>query len=180
MIRSGDIAYELLRPVDLFALWYSRAVANRVVPALMRCGPILLVAILAGWLEWPGWPSALAGSVCLLAAALLSAAIATLMTISIFWTLSGQGLSQLISMVAYLLSGMVVPLPLLPDWLQGVFRALPFGGLCDLPYRVFSGHIPAGAAGAVLWQQLLWTVLLAATGWVLTRRSLRHLVLQGG
>jgi len=180
MIRNGDVAYELLRPLDLFTLWYSRAIANRLVPALMRCGPILAVAILCGWLEWPGWPSALAGGACLLAAALMSAAVATLMTVSIFWTLSGQGLSQLLSMVAYVLSGMVVPLPLFPDWLQTVFSVLPFRGLCDLPYRVFSGHIPPSQAGAVLLQQLAWTAVLAAAGWAFTRRSLRRLVLQGG
>jgi ABC-2 type transport system permease protein len=180
MIRSGDVAYELLRPVDLFALWYSRAIANRIVPAMMRCVPILAIAALAGWLPWPGWPAALAGSACLLAAALLSAAIASLMTITVFWTLSGQGVSQLISMTAYLLSGMVIPLPLFPDWAQRGLAWLPFGGFCDLPYRVLVGHIPAAAAGLVICRQLAWLVLLLALGRWLVARAMRRVVLQGG
>jgi ABC-2 type transport system permease protein len=180
MIRSGDVAYELLRPVDLFSLWYSRAIASRIVPAMMRCLPILALAGLAGWLPWPGWPAALAGTACLLAAALLSAAVATLMTITVFWTLSGQGISQIISMITYLLSGMVIPLPLFPDWAQRGLSWLPFGGLCDLPYRVLVGHIPAAAAGVVLFRQLAWLVLLLALGRWLVARAMKRVVLQGG
>lgn len=180
MIRSGDVAYELLRPVDLFALWYSRAIANRIVPAMMRCLPILALATLAGWLPWPGASAVVAGAACLLAATLLSAAIATLMTLSVFWTLSGQGISQVISMFTYLLSGMVIPLPLFPDWAQRSLAWLPFGGLCDLPYRVLVGHIPAADAGVVLVRQLAWLVLLLALGRWLVARAMKRVVLQGG
>jgi cytidine deaminase len=44
MIRTGTVAYELVRPVDLYGLWYCRAVTARLVPTLMRCTPILIVA----------------------------------------------------------------------------------------------------------------------------------------
>ena len=32
MIRSGNVAYELLRPVGLYGLWYAREVASRIAP----------------------------------------------------------------------------------------------------------------------------------------------------
>src|SRR5262245_51723444 len=32
MVRSGAVAYELCRPVDLYALWYARALAMRTAP----------------------------------------------------------------------------------------------------------------------------------------------------
>ena len=31
-IRSGSIAYELVRPMDLYGKWFFQAMANRVVP----------------------------------------------------------------------------------------------------------------------------------------------------
>ena len=36
---------------------------------------------------------------------------------------------------------MIIPLPLFPDWAQPVVWALPFAGLVDLPFRVYTGHI---------------------------------------
>ena len=36
MVRTGTVAYELVRPVDLYAFWYSRALANRIAPTLLR------------------------------------------------------------------------------------------------------------------------------------------------
>ncbi|MGD0111413.1 MAG: ABC transporter permease, partial [Armatimonadota bacterium] len=36
MVRSGTVVYELLRPLDLYALWFSRSVASRAAPMLLR------------------------------------------------------------------------------------------------------------------------------------------------
>ena len=46
MVRSGNVAYELVRPVDLYSLWFFRAVAARTAPVLMRMVPLLAVATL--------------------------------------------------------------------------------------------------------------------------------------
>ena len=61
MIRSGTVAYEMVRPVDLYQLWYARALARRIAPMLLRAGPILLLAALAFGLG----PPASAGSAAL-------------------------------------------------------------------------------------------------------------------
>ena len=44
MIRSGAVAYELTRPVDLFSLWYARCIAGRLAPLALRSLPQLLIA----------------------------------------------------------------------------------------------------------------------------------------
>ena len=46
-IREGGVAYELLRPVDLYALWYVRTLASRVATTSLRSLPIVLVALCA-------------------------------------------------------------------------------------------------------------------------------------
>ena len=77
-------------------------------------------------------------------------------------------------------SGMIIPLPLFPDWAQPVVRALPFAGLVDLPFRVYTGHIPPHAVVAVLRHQLLWTIALVLFGRWLLSRGMRRVVVQGG
>jgi len=53
MVRTGDVAYERLRPLDTYAFWYSRAVARRTANPTLRALPMLLTAgvlfRLVGW-----------------------------------------------------------------------------------------------------------------------------------
>lgn len=45
-IMSGNIAYELARPVNLYDLWFVKNLALRYSRAVLRCIPILFVAVL--------------------------------------------------------------------------------------------------------------------------------------
>jgi ABC-2 type transport system permease protein len=110
----------------------------------------------------------------------LSAAITTLLGISLMWTISGVGIVRLITACVVILSGLIVPLPLFPDWAQPVLSFLPFRGVADVPFRVYVGHIaPAEALGAFA-HQIAWTVALVAVGRRVLSRGTRRLVVQGG
>ena len=181
MIRSGSVAYELLRPLHLYRLWLCRAVAQRTAPLLLRMVPIFAIAGLFFGLRAPASPAC--GGLWALstaAAALLSAGISTLVTISLLWTVAGQGVNRRVPALVFLLSGMIIPLPLFPDWLQPVLHALPFRGMGDTPFRIYMGHIPPEQAMVAIVHQLLWTAAFVALGhWVLSR-GVRRLVVQGG
>jgi ABC-2 type transport system permease protein len=189
MVQDGTLAYELVRPLDLYAFWYSRALAWRTAPMVLRLAPMLalaaLVLPLAGFQAWALRPpvslaAGLAWLVTLVGALAVSAAITTLMSVLLVSTISGEGLAVLLGAVVALLSGMVIPLPLFPDWAQPLLRALPFPALMDLPARVYTGHIPARQVGGVVLHQALWTAALVAGGAWLLRRATRRLVVQGG
>ena len=181
MIRTGTVAYELVRPLDLYALWFSRGLAARLAPTLLRAVPMLVIAWLFLGLQLPpslasgaAWVAATAGAL------LLSSALATLLTLSLLWTLSGEGVTRIVPPLVYMLSGMVIPLPLYPDWAQPLLDFLPFRGLVDTPFRLYLGHIPPEHVGAVLAHQLVWTAALVLLGRRLLARATRRLVVQGG
>ena len=44
MVRSGDVAYERLRPLDTYTYWYARAVARRTATPLLRAIPMVITA----------------------------------------------------------------------------------------------------------------------------------------
>ncbi len=189
MIRSGAVVYELCRPVDLYALWYARAVAQRTAPTILRAVPMTVFAALVlpaiGLSEWrlaaPASAVAALGFCGALVCALaLGSAITTLLHISLMWTIGGNGIVLLASTTVMLLSGMLVPLPLFPDRVRAVIEWLPFAGLVDLPFRIYAGHIPAGEIALVLARQLGWTIALVALGRMLLRRGVRVLTVQGG
>lgn len=64
---------------------------------------------------------------------------------------------MLIATFATMFGGLVIPLPLFPDWLKPVLYALPFAGVLDLPARVFTGDLPVAQGGLVIAHQLAWT-----------------------
>ncbi len=181
MIRSGTVAYELLRPLDLYTLWFVRSVSSRTAPLLLRAVPMFLAAgLFFGLQPPPSLASAVAWMAATLGALLLSSAMATLLTISLLWTISGEGISRLLPAAIFIFSGMIIPLPLFPDWAQPILNFLPFRGLADVPFRLYMGHIPPDQAIGVLLHQTAWTVAFLALGrWALAR-GMRRLVVQGG
>ena len=66
------------------------------------------------------------------------------------------------------------------DRVQPLLRVLPFRGLADVPYRLYSGDIPADQAFAPIALSVVWTVALVLTGRFLLARGTRVLVVQGG
>ena len=181
MIRSGGVAYELTRPLDLYNLWFARAVSGRTAPLLMRAAPIFAVAGLFLGLRTPASGSAAAlFIISIFAGLLLAASLVALMTISLLWTISGDGIHRLSAPLIFFFSGIVIPLPLLPDWLQQWIAILPFRGLIDTPFRIYLGVLTGTNAVSALLHQCAWVVALVFLGRAILGRGLRRLVVQGG
>jgi ABC-2 type transport system permease protein len=181
MVRTGTVAYELLRPLDLYNLWYARAIALRTAPTLLRAVPMFLFAgLFFGLAPPPSLASGAAWIATTIGALLLGCAFWTLITITMLWTVSGEGIVRLAPAFVYVLSGQLLPIPLFPHWAQVALGFLPFRGLIDVPFRMYMGHIPPGQLGVQLGQQLAWTVALILLGRRLLARGLRRLEVQGG
>lgn len=180
-IRSGSVAYEMVRPLDLYNLWLTRSLAQRVAPTILRAAPLVALALLfLGMEPPPSWPSAGGFAVAMTGAVALSAAFGAILTISLLWTVAAEGIVRIAPTVVFLLSGMLIPLQFFPAWAQPVLTFLPFRDMVDVPYRVYMGQIPASMIGAVALHQAVWAVILVVLGrWCLSR-GVRRLVVQGG
>jgi len=181
MIRSGNVAYELTRPLDLYNYWFCRVLALRTAPTLLRATPMFIIAGLFFGMQPPSslW-AGFAFLAAMLCALVLGCAITNLLSVSLLWTVSGEGTVILMTAAATFFSGLVIPLPLFPAWAQGTLRLLPFSGLADLPYRLYTGNLPVSATGWVLLLQLIWTGIFVVLGRWLLSHGVRRLVVQGG
>lgn len=181
LVRSGGVAYELLRPVDLYTYWYARAVALRTAPTLLRAVPMVILAIgLFGMKPPSDAGSAIGFAIVMIGTLAMSCAITVLVGITLMWTISGEGIVRLLPSVVMLLSGMLVPIPLFPDWAQPILEFLPFKALVDAPYRVYLGNIPIDDLGGVVLHQWVWIAILILGGRTLLKRGLKRMVVQGG
>jgi ABC-type uncharacterized transport system permease subunit len=97
-----------------------------------------------------------------------------------FWTLEVTGIYLSFTLVSRLLSGSLVPLWFMPEWLRIVAGLLPFQATTFTPVAIYLGTIN----GAALWRSLgisaAWVVILAVVLRLSWNRVLNRVVVQGG
>ena len=103
---------------------------------LLRMLPMFVVAMVVVPADRPGVGArrrrASAGVrvavACFAGARAVSAALTTLMNITLLWTISGDGVPMLIATCATMFGGLIIPLPLFPGLGAAGADALPFAG----------------------------------------------------
>lgn len=164
-IRTGAIAYELLRPLPLYKLLYTKAIAFRTAPTILRAIPLFAITLTFFGMEPPPtWGAAGAWVIATFSALLLSAALTTFGSVIMFWTIAGEGIGRLMPMCVIIFSGMLLPLPLCPEWAQPVLEWLPFRGLIDTPFRLYLGHIPPSELLSHITHQVIWIAIIIIWG----------------
>lgn len=184
LITGGNIAYELCRPCALYEFWYAKLVAQRLAAALLRCLPILIISF---WLPHPynlSLPASFAALglfiITLALGLLVLVAVSMFTYISVFITMSPAGSIMIFGIIGEFFSGAIVPVPLMPAWLQTVAYLLPFRLASDLPFRVYSGNIPVNEAITGIVVQLVWLLVLVLAGKIALGKALKQVVVQGG
>ena len=183
-IRSGSIAYDLCRPLNLYGFYYVRIMAQKITGSLMRAVPMLLFSCLLP----EGWGICLSASVpglllSLLALLLGLLCVSALENITMAFTmrtLDPRGVQAMLNMLMMTLSGNILPLTLFPDSWQKVITLLPYAQLLDAPIRLYTGDTPVSEAAGILLIQGAWTAILTALGVWLWNRHQQRIVLQGG
>lgn len=183
-IINGDIAYELCRPINLYYMWFTRNLANRIARTLLRCFPIIMIAFFMPRPFKMNAPYNLTALIWFLISTLLGTlvvvAFGMLIYIATFYTLSPIGVKIVAIAILDFFSGSVVPLPFLPDQLRKIVELLPFAAMPNTPLLIYSGYISQNEIFFKTFLQLFWLAILTLLGHLLLRKALRQVVVQGG
>lgn len=184
LIESGDVAYELARPADIYALWFVKNLAARVSRAVLRCFPIFAVAAFLPdpyGMSFPAdLPSALLFIPTMLLSALTVVAFCMIVYALSFRTISSMGIRAVAASLSELLSGAVVPIPFFPEPVRRVVELTPFASMQNLPLRIYTGNIAGADAQRAVIIQLFWLAALVIIGRLLLSRAIRRAAIQGG
>lgn len=184
MIRNGNIAYELCRPVKFYVKWYVTIYASKVSDVLLRFAPVLLVAYFLPEPYNLSMPESLISlilfAISLLLSSFLVVAISMIFHIITFFTLNEKGVLTIFMSISEILAGGTIPLAFFPDWLAKIAYVLPFRYVCDLPFRIYSGNIGVSSAIPDIIGSLFWTIVCITIGYLLTKKALKKAVIQGG
>ena len=176
-VRSGDIAVDLARPVDLQLSWLFADLGRAAYSLLPRGIPPLLVGALTFGLAVPGGPGPwLLGLVSLTLGVAVSFCCRFALNLSAFWLLDVRGPLTLYVVLSNVLSGLIVPVAWFPGWLGVVADCTPFPSMLMAPVDVVMGRSGIGTVGV----QALWLVGTLGLGRVVLARATRKLVVQGG
>lgn len=183
MIKSGQVAYEFLRPINLYWYWYARMMAQRIASATLRLIPLI---IFAAFLPEPykiNPPANLEQFfmfvITLTAAVFLGVAISNIITISVLFTI-GDGVDRILPAIVMFFSGLIIPIPLFPNWSQWLFKILPFSALTDGPYRFYLGLYNIDDFLFSMVHVSVWTVITVSLGMMILNKASKRLVVQGG
>jgi ABC-2 type transport system permease protein len=180
-VRSGNVATDLQRPLDLQRLLLAQDVGRAAYQLLFRAVPPFLLGALLFEVVVPGsllqW---LAFALSLVLALVVSFGVRFLVNLMSFWLLDYRGPTMLAMLVSHLLSGLVVPLAFFPEPYGVIARVLPFASMLQLPVDIFVGAASGGEVVAVLALQAFWGFVLLGVGRAVLVGGTRKLVVQGG
>lgn len=183
-ISSGAIAYELVRPMNLYGRWFSQSLANRLSYTVLNCLPALIFAFILPKPYRITLPAGVSQMIFFLLSMVLALCIvvefAMLLYISLFYTLSHRGMKIIVTAVTSFLSGGVIPLPFFPEAILAVINLLPFAAMQNMPLLIFNGKLTGTGMISGIVFQLFWLAVLYAAGQMGMRAALKKVVVQGG
>jgi ABC-2 type transport system permease protein len=180
-VRTGDVAIDFIRPVDLQTWHLSEDLGRAAYTLIPRGLPSVLVGGLTVGLILPATPLPyLMGAVSIVAGLAISFYSRYAVNILGFWLLDTRGVRTLYMVVSTFLAGLYVPVALFPGWLHTLAYWTPFPSILQTPINVISGRDTGLDASVDLLMQIGWLVAVCLLGRLLTSAGRRKLVVQGG
>ena len=183
-IMSGDIAYELCRPINIYNMWFSRGAALRTSRAVLRCFPILIVAFFLPAPYGIAAPKSMMTfvwfSVTLFLGLLVIVAFFNIVYVVTFFTMSPRGIRILVMSGMEFFTGAIIPLPFFPDKLAKFIELLPFASMQNVPLRIYSENISGEEMVHAVILQMLWLMISVFMGKLLCQIAEKKVCIQGG
>jgi len=180
-VRMGQIAMDLIKPVDFQLMYYFRGYGQSLFRIVLFTPPIVVATLLVFNVQAPA-------SAAHLGLFLLSTFLSALIylginffvgAIAVFF-LSIQGILYPKNLMIELFSGLLIPIDWFPGWFQTLSALLPFQSIAFVPLSVYLGRLEGQALVRALGAQGFWVVALFLAGRALWRVGRRRMLIQGG
>ncbi|MBR6536006.1 MAG: ABC-2 family transporter protein [Lachnospiraceae bacterium] len=180
-IQNGSIANEMLLPVSIHGRMLADNLGNALFQLVFHFIPAVVISVLVIGIHAPA-------SVAMFALFLLSAIFGygVLWTISFalqmlaFWLINVWSIMTIKNVFINVLSGSMIPLWFMPDWMKGVLMFTPFSSIYFTPVQIYLGQLSVPEILKGFGIQLIWILVFVFLGKVLWKQGQKKLVVQGG
>jgi ABC-2 type transport system permease protein len=158
-IRRGQLSMELVRPlhpvhndVAFFAGW-------KIVAIVLWLPLALVLSLIFKPDLHPTWYQGVAFFFAIWGAYLIRTMLLTLLGLITFWTTRVGAIFELFFAIELVISGRLVPMSLMPEWVQRLAAFFPFQWTFGFPIEALTGGYTPLALLRGLGMQALWIVL---------------------
>lgn len=178
-VKSGELVYKLLRPVDYILyefFWGLGASLTRFTVNFITGMTLVLLLVGSIQVAWTFIPLC---SFSILLAFAIDYCISVLIGLTAFITEDATGIAFIYQKVVFVLGGVLIPLSFFPPMLRRVAEVLPFAAITYSPAHIFVSSYGALDV-SILLTQIIWLLLLSVPVIVFYQLSLHYLVINGG
>lgn len=180
-IWDGSIATELLRPISFKGRMLAENLGHASFQLIFAFLPALLLSAVLIGIEPPKSAGMLGIFLLstLLGYGVLWSISFTVQMLS-FWLVNIWSINTIKDVLIRVLSGSMIPLWFMPEWMQGVLRFTPFSSIYFTPVQIYLGQLSYQEILEKCLVQLIWIGGIFLIGNILWKKGQRKLVVQGG
>lgn len=180
-IWDGSISTELLRPISFKGRMIAENAGNALFQLIFHFTPAFLAALVVIGMNPPAGPIMF---ILFLLSAILGYgvlwAISFTVQMTAFWLVNIWSLITIKNVFVNVLSGSMIPLWFMPDWMGNVLRFTPFSSIYFTPVQIYLGQLSYGEIALRCGIQAAWILVIYLAGNALWHQGQRKLVVQGG
>jgi ABC-2 type transport system permease protein len=155
-IQHGMMTTELMRPVHPIHNDVSDFAGSKVFMILIWLPIAAILALIFKPTLHPNWLQVLVFAIAIWGAYLLRSLALSLLGMITFWTTRVSAIYDLYFALELILSGRLVPMTLMPAWVQQLANFLPFQSMFYFPITALTGSLGPAQLLTGLGIQLLW------------------------
>ena len=180
-VQTGAIAIDLMRPVNIFLVFFAENLGSVTALFFQNLLPIFIIGSL--FIKLPVPRSAyefMLFLISLVLAFFINWYLSVIFGMFSFKVIEMSALIQVKKHLVRLLSGSMIPLWFFPNWLRSVLEILPFPYIYQLPLSIYVGHYTSESLVRGLIIQILWVMVLFLIETRLEKQAIKHVMVQGG
>ena len=179
-IQSGDVANQLIRPIDYKFMIFSKHIGTSLVRFVIYTLPLMILVYIFYHGELFCQKQLVYGIISILLAYMIQFLYSLIIGLMAFWLIVTWPLNMLLAAIYKLLSGSWIPTAMFPELLSKINMFLPFRAIYAIPVTIITTPMSAASIRESLFTQLFWAAtlfLLSEVTWVVGKNKL---VIQGG
>jgi len=179
-IKSGQIALDLLKPINYKVWQFCNVVGRNISSVLLELVPVLIIGGLVFSFQIPTVINFIFFLIALLNGVIINFLITYILGILGFWYLEVWHFDRLLQDLVRLFSGAWIPLWFFPKVLVNISNYLPFKFIYFAPTTIYLSKVSYNEALIIILQQFIWIIGLLLIEKILWRKGIKKLVIQGG
>ena len=181
-IRSGNIVYDFLKPINYISLKFAEMIGESIIPNSISSLAIMLIG--SQLLDINNFTLSLGiGTLIIftiITGILIMFFIDFLLGLLAFYTRGFYGIRSLKSSLFLLFSGAILPIEFYPQFLRNIVEILPFHTMVRVPANLFISKMNYMDVQKFIIIESSWLLILYFTVVILFNKAKKRLVIHGG